>query len=280
MRPITPDDPEYPRHLLERPNPPSVLWVDGGPLRSSANVRAVAIVGPREPSTLALDFTASLAERIARRQTIVVSGGAYGIDSAAHRGACRAGTTWVVLPCGLDVESVEQERKNLHALVRASGGTLMSAFPLGTKALRHNHHIRNTTIARLVTDMIVVQAAEASGSLSVGRKGLAEGIRVFTFRGPCFDPLFAGTAELLRLGAVEPASVDALVDAVTSAPPRALSDDETECVRALRNEAIHVDEVVLATSLPIGRVSSALLTLALDNVVVEGPAGYFRRNST
>lgn len=276
MRSLTPDDLEYPHKLLERPSPPSVLWVDGPTLGTS---RAVAIVGPREPSVVAETFAEQLGERIAARGSIVVSGGARGIDSAAHRGACRAGATWVVLPCGLDEKSVGT-RKDLRDLVVRSGGALITAFPPGTKALPANHHIRNTTIARLVTDMIVVQAAVSSGSSSVGNKGLAEGVRVFTFRGPCFDPLFAGTQELLRRGAVEPSSVEALVDAVTRPPPRPLSLDEGACVRALGNQPIHLDEVVLATSLPIGRVSSALLTLALDNVVVEGPAGCFRRNST
>lgn len=279
MRPITPDDPEYPRQLLERPSPPSVLWVDGPPLSHS---RAVAIVGSRKPSPAAKRFAEWLGEIVARRGTIVVSGGAFGIDSAAHRGACRGGQSWVVLPCALDKALVKERDVDpeLYDRVKASGGALLSTFDPGTKAALPNHHIRNTTITRLVTDMVVVQAAKKSGSLSVGRKGLANGVRVFTFRGPCWDPLFGGTAELLQAGAVEPSSVRSLVKALTKPPPRPLRPDERSLVQQLRNEPIHVDELVLATSLPIGRVSSALLTLALDNVVVEGPAGYFRRNST
>lgn len=276
MRTLTPDDPEYPRSLLRRASPPELLWVDGAPL---SDARAVAIVGPREPSRVALEFAAELAERVAARGSVVVSGGAFGIDSAAHRGAIRSGKTWVVLPCAIEV-ACAGERKALLARVKAEGGSLVSTFPEGTLALRGHHHVRNTTIARMVTDMVVVQAARRSGSASVGAKGLAEGIRVFTFRGPCWDPLFAGTADLLSAGAVEPRSVDALVDALTAAGPRGLSDEEHGIVRHLRSTPIHVDELVEATSLPMGRVGSALLTLALDNVVVEGPPGYFRRNST
>lgn len=273
MRPLTPDDPEYPQPLLDRPSPPKVLWVDGPPL---SRARAVAIVGSREPSLAAARFAEDLGERIASRGTTVVSGGAPGIDSAAHRGACKAGPTWVVLPCGLE----KAGKVELHDRVKASGGALLSTFDPTLPPTLPKYHTRNTTITRLVTDMVVVQAAANSGSLSVGRKGLSLGVRVFTFRGPCWDPLFAGTAELLRTGAVEPASVESLIEALVQPPPRRLSHDEAAVVQSLRNDPIHLDDLSEATSLPIGRVSSALLTLALDNVVVEGPAGCFRRNST
>ncbi|CAN5397535.1 hypothetical protein BH09MYX1_BH09MYX1_27890 [soil metagenome] len=279
MRNVDLHSPEYPKALLALSKPPS-LWVDGGSL--STRARAVALVGPREASRLALDTTEHLAKRIAARGTIVVSGGAFGVDSAAHRGAARTGKTWVVLPCGLDQATVKEvvTDPDLYDRIRANGGALVSAFALGTKSSVPNHHARNSTIASLVTDMIVMQAAADGGSISVGRKGLAAGIRVFTFRGPCWDPLFKGTVELFGLGAVEPESLAKLVDAVAAPPRRGLTEDEKAIFQKLRQDAIHTDEVVERTGLPIGRVSSALLTLSLDDVVVEGPSGCYRRNST
>jgi DNA processing protein len=250
MRTIDIHDPEYPKQLLAMKTPPT-LWVDGGPLCLDGG--AVAIVGPREPSERGLVTARALGVEIARRGKVVISGGATGIDTAAHLGAATVGVTWVVLPCGLE-EARSRPHANIELFerVKLSGGGLLSTFEPTMKSLRGNHHARNAIIAQLVHDLIVVQAEEGSGSVSVGRKGLTASKRVFTFRGPCYDPLFDGTRQLLRLGAVEPESVAALIDAVTRGRDlRALNEDEKLVLAQLGND-----------------------------VVVEGPSGHFRRKST
>jgi DNA processing protein len=288
MRTVTPTDPEYPNKLRSTHAPPAALSVDGGML--ALDRHAVAIVGSREPSSRrALDFTYELAARVAARGTIVVSGGARGIDRAAHAGAASTGTTWVVLPCGIDA-AFDEEPPNepfpseLATRIRAGGGGFLSTYEPATRASRPFFHARNTLIVQLVSAVVVVQAAAKSGSVSAGRKALTAGLRVFTFRGPCWDPHFDGCAKLLALGAIEPPSAAALEQALQ--PPRAAPLPkrggmvEKKLLTLLDGTARHVDELVDRSALPLGRVVSALLTLALDDVVVEGPSGHFRRKST
>ncbi len=287
MRTITPDDDEYPKKLLRLRKPPGTLWVDGGILTLDRD--AIGIVGPREPTGGAVGYATKLAAGVAARGTLVISGGARGIDRAAHEGAARTGTTWVLLPCGLDVAFRPPKTSmatpfpaDLAAAIKASGGGFVTSFAPDIEALPQNHHSRNALVVALVRALVVVQAGHKSGSSSTAAKALKAGLRVYTFRGPCWDPCYGGTRALLAHGAVEPSSEAELLEALKppSEPLRRASSAEKTLLRLLDGTARHVDELVDRTRLPIGRVTSALLTLALDDVVVEGPSGHFRRKST
>lgn len=277
MRSLGPDDEDYPRSLLARGKRrvPPRLWVEGELHRDR---RIVAIVGARRATDEALSFARTLAAGLAERGIIVVSGGAHGVDSAAHRGAADCGgITWVILPISLAKANEDARYKTLFSHV----------LPRGALVTRVEHdnvppqnHARNELIVRLASAMVVVQAAEKSGSISAGQKGLAAKIPVYAFRGPCYDPRFAGGRILIENGAREPRSTEALIDTLSALPERAWTPDERAIKNCLKDEPLHVDQLVLLTALPAGRVASALLTLALDNVVVEGPSGCFRRNST
>ena len=284
MRAIPIGDPDYPSRLLALRTPPECIWVDG-PL--DVTTKRVAVVGTREPSQAAKAFARELARQIAAAGAIVVSGGALGIDTAAHEGALETGRTWVLAPVGLEV-NFPQENAALFARIRQQGSTLVSCFEPATRAGLWRFHVRNAMIAALADVVVVVQAGFPSGSLSAASAARRLGRPIWTSVGPFWDPHFQGTNLLLDQGAHRLTSVDAFLKALGLTPagpviprqPRAFTLDEGVVFRALAEGPSHVDSVVDQTGLPAAAVTTALLTLALEDVVVEGPSGYFRRNST
>ena len=284
MRAIPIGDPDYPSRLLLLPTPPECVWVEG-PLDSGS--RRVAIVGTRKASLEAKAFATELAREVAAAGAIVVSGGALGIDAAAHEGALDAGRTWVLAPGGVDVD-FPPENAALFARVRHQGSTLVSCFAPGTKAGLWRFHVRNAMIAALSDVVVVVQAGLPSGSLSAANAAKRLGRPIWTSIGPFWDRHFKGTNLLLDHGAHRLTSVQAFLKALDLTPaakviprqPRGFTLNEGVVFRALAEGPSHVDSVVARTGLGAPAVATALLTLALEDVVVEGPSGYFRRNST
>src|SRR5262245_46471051 len=156
------DDPEYPPHLRAIPRPPEVLEVLGDLLNEDA--LAVAVVGSRYPTPYGQEMATRLACDLARRGVTVVSGLARGIDIAAHRGALRAGgRTIAVLGSGIDVPYPAEHRGDIEAI--ALRGAVVSQFPRGAPPLPRHFPVRNRVIAGLSLGVVIVEAAERSGSL-------------------------------------------------------------------------------------------------------------------
>jgi DNA processing protein len=285
MRAIPIGDPDYPPRLLLLRTPPERVWVEG-PLELDARKR-VAIVGTRDPSEAAKAFTRDLARQAAAAGAVVLSGGALGIDREAHDGALDAGRTWVLAPGGVDVDA-PTENADLFARVRRQHGTILSCFAPGTKPGLWRFHVRNAMIAALADVLVVVQAGIRSGSLNAANAAKRLGRPIWTSVGPFWDKRFEGTNLLLDQGAHQLTSVDAFLKAVDLTPgnpvipkqPRGFTLNEGAVFRALAEGPLHLDSVVGRTGLGAPAVATALLTLALEDVVVEGPSGYFRRNST
>jgi DNA processing protein len=284
MRAIPIGDPDYPSRFLLLPTPPECIWVDG-PLEPGT--KFIAIVGTRNATLEAKTFATQLARATAAAGAIVVSGGAVGIDAAAHEGALVSGRTWVLAPAGVDMDFPDANA-GLFARIRKQGGTILSCFEPGEKALLWRFHVRNAMIAALADVLVVVQAGNPSGSLSAASAAKRFGRPIWASSGPFWDKRFDGTNLLLEHGAHRLASVEGFLKAVGLTPalpviprqPRGFTLDEGAVFRALERGPLHVDSVVGRTGLGAPAVATALLTLALEDVVVEGPSGYFRRNST
>lgn len=206
-----PGDDGYPSRLAVLGHGAPVLHV-AGTLRDSAV--AVAIVGARAATASALGTAHSLARHAGMRGATVVSGGAIGVDTAAHAGAldARAATT-VVLGSGLDVLYPERNRA-LFAAVIAGGGALVSMFPLGAQPLPGQFVARNRVIAALADTVVVVAAGRASGSLHTARQAIALGRLVAAVPGS------PGTDALIAAGAAEVSSPDDLDLALDGTPRR------------------------------------------------------------
>jgi DNA processing protein len=204
------------------PDPPCAWLFVSGPAPSGA-AASVAVVGGRRASPLRRAAARSIGAGLARAGWCVVSGGAVGVDAAAHAGALDAGgRTVVVLGCGLDVP-YPRANTGLFARVRAAGGTLVSEHPPGTQPRAANFLPRNRLIAALSAAVVVVEAAEDSGSLSTARAAGSRGAgHVLVLPGAPWDPGAAGCNQLIRDGATLVGSLADILEelATTTVGPR------------------------------------------------------------
>jgi len=217
---------------------------------------AVAIVGARAATRTAMDRAHALARHLGERGIQVVSGGALGVDGAAHRGALAAGgTTTVVLGSGVDV-AYPQRHAPLFARVLATGGTLVSLLPDGVAPRRSTFIQRNPLIAALADAVVVIEADVRSGSLSTARAGRQLGRVVAAWPGS------RGCDRLLATGASIVEGIDdleAIIDGHPRRPVARAVDPIVERVRsAIAEGARGVDQIVEVTQLPVRVVIRAL----------------------
>jgi DNA processing protein len=200
------------------PDPPCAWLFVSGPLPPGAS-SSVAVVGGRRASPLRQAAARSIGAGLARAGWCMVSGGAVGVDAATHVGALDAGgRTVVVLGCGLDVP-YPRANTSLFARVRAAGGTLVSEHPPSTQPRAANFLPRNRLIAALSAAVVVVEAAEESGSLSTARAAGSRGAgHILVLPGAPWDPGAAGCNQLIRDGATLVCSLtDILEELATTA---------------------------------------------------------------
>ncbi|GAA4690419.1 DNA-processing protein DprA [Nocardioides conyzicola] len=208
LRFVVPGDAEWPAGLddlahagpvQERGGVPLGLWVRG-PLRLDALAGSVAIVGSRAATTYGTDLAREIAADVAEAGRVVVSGAAYGIDQAAHRGAVSVGApTVAVLACGAD--SVYPPRHaDLLAHIAAEGAVVSETVP-GGAAMRVRFLTRNRLIAALTGGTVVVEAAVRSGALNTANWAARLNRHLMGVPGPVTSAPSAGVHQLIRTGA-------------------------------------------------------------------------------
>jgi len=276
---------DYPKSLFEIPDPPPFLYVRGA-LR--CHETAVAIVGSRRATAYGLQATARLAEALAVHGVAVISGMARGVDTAAHKGALAAGGRTVgVLGCGID-RVYPPENRRLFQEVAEKGG-LVSEFPLGTLPLAENFPRRNRIISGLSRGVLVVEAAENSGSLITAQYALEHGRDVFAVPGNISFATSRGSNRLIKQGAK---LVDCVEDILEELPgfgnvsatagqqstgPRSfsLTPKEAAIYEVLARSPLHIDDIIAQTELTAGEVSSMLLHLELKGAVTPLPGTHY-----
>ncbi|HTV56866.1 MAG TPA: DNA-processing protein DprA [Terriglobia bacterium] len=290
----------YPPLLKQISDPPLAIYIKGD--NSLLSKHAIAIVGSRRPSAYGSSVAHRLAGDLAPRGLVVVSGMARGIDSASHRGALEArGKTIAVLGSGVDVIYPRENKRLSEAIIES--GAIISEFPLGTHPAPENFPIRNRVISGLSLGTVIVEAAEYSGSLITARLALEQNREVFAVPGNITSAQSFGPNLLIKQGAklvdqwldvVEelPAAVRMQLltpagasDTAASATPGAvlpltmeLGGDEKIVYESLRaDEALYVDSVCNAVSLPQGRVLAALLALEMNGLIKQLPGMNFVR---
>lgn len=194
------DDPHYPERLRSIFNPPVVLYVDGE-LPDIDNSIVIGIVGTRRASDYAVKAADVMSRGIAERGAIVASGGALGVDTAAHNGAMLAGgKTIAVLGCGLGTKYLMENKPLRDAVVK--NGALITEFQPFTPASKYTFPIRNRIISGISLGVLVVEASVKSGSLITANYALEQGRDVFALPCSILDPAFAGTNKLIDDGAI------------------------------------------------------------------------------
>jgi DNA processing protein len=283
LRLLLPGDQGWPLAATP-PDPPCAWLFVVGPAPPGA-AGSVAVVGGRRASPLRRAAARSLGAGLARAGWCVVSGGAVGVDAAAHAGALDAGgRTVVVLGCGLDVP-YPRANTGLFARVRAAGGTLVTEHPPATPPRAAHFLPRNRLIAALSAAVVVVEAAEDSGSLSTARAAGSRGLgHVLVLPGAPWDPGAAGCNQLIRDGATLVRSLTDILEELgatascgtTPAVPAwsGLDPPARAVLTALVDgQLLSLSRLAAATDLPPAALDAALLDLELAGLVRRTTAG-------
>lgn len=285
VRPLALWDDDYPAWLPFTAQPPLVLFCQGTMGRDSSSL---AIVGSRKASPYGLNAAESLAAELAAQGFTIISGGARGIDTRAHRGALKGkGRTVVVAANGLD-RTYPRENKALFRQVVDNGGAVISEYAFGVEPLSRNFPARNRIIAGMAAATIVVEAALRSGSLITADLALDEGRDVFAMPGSVFSETSRGTNHLLQLGAIPLTCVDDVIrefrrrgwqgpETVAEAAAPSLSPAEQAVIDAIPfDRALPVSELLEKTGLSVSELLPLLLALQMKKAAEELPGGYIR----
>ena len=310
IRIVCPDDEAYPVLLRTIPDPPLVLYAKG--TLEPRDLNGLAIVGSRKCSFYGREQAERFGALLAGAGFTVTSGGARGIDSAAHRGALShpQGRTIAVLGSGVDVPYPPENAGLFEQIARR--GAVLSEFPLGTPPNRENFPRRNRVVSGMSRGVLVVEADEKSGALITARVACDDHDRpVFALPGRVDNPLSAGPHRLIRDGAALVANLDDVLEALgpvpqgarepmlfpepegdaeperASAPVAAgvasvqlpgLSDRQRAILQGIGGENASVDAIVERTDLPAHVVLQELTFLSLKGQVrrIDGQT-YARR---
>ena len=292
------DDPSYPPRLKEIYDPPSVLYVRGN--RELLTQPGIAMVGTRHPTPYGSGTAERLACDLAAQGLIIISGMARGVDTASHRGAITAkGKTVAVFGTGVDV-IYPKENSRLSEQILTLGGTLISEFPLGTAAFPQNFPIRNRILSGMSVGVLVVEAAEYSGTRITARCALEQNRDVFAVPGNVTNKNSWGPNTLIKQGAKLvatwedvwedlPPEVKLALTPATSFesggassaslfPDEALPPQEKRILSLLKaDEATHIDELVelLEAEMSSSEIFAALFELELAGKVRQMPGKNF-----
>ena len=277
-------DPGYPSSLLDLFDPPAGLFVSGpGP---PVEGPVVAVVGARNCTPAGREMASALGAALARAGACVVSGGARGIDAAAHRGALDAGgRTVVVLGSGIDVAYPKQNRGLLDAAREL--GAVVSEYPPGTPAEPFRFPARNRIVAALGSAVVVVEGAEGSGSMITADHALEMGRDVLAVPGAVTGPLSWVTNALIRDGAAlirGPEDLLADLGLAGGAPgaspaeePAATLGPEEQAVWSALVVPSAPDALARAAGRPLPEVMAGLMALELRRLVRQVGGRYERR---
>ena len=313
---LTIQDAGYPNRLRNIYDPPCLLYVRGR-LPAFDDEASIAVVGTRDCTPYGVSCAEKLGYGLAAGGAVVVSGLARGVDSAALRGALRAGgTVTAVLGNGLDVV-YPPENQYLYEDV-AAAGALISEYPPGTPPEAKHFPVRNRIMSGLCAATLVVEAPARSGALITAGTALEQGRDVFAVPGPIDAPASVGCNRLIRdgaglvtdawdiLGEYEPRFPDKLrregakeTPAVLGyqarqktepkpVPPSvsisrndySLTDDQIRLLRALTEEPMLVDDLIELTEIPTRRVLSALTVLEIEHLVTQHSGKRYARAVT
>jgi DNA processing protein len=293
---LTPLDPQYPSRLRGFEHAPASITVKGGSTEAAV---VVAVVGSRKPLEAARVYAGKLAVALTKAGAVVVSGGALGIDGAAHTGAQEAGgRTWVVAPTGHE-RCFPPEHKGLFARIGRGPGVMIWPFAPSRPPQTSSFHARNRVLVALADAVVVVQAGPHSGALHAASWARKLRKPLWVVPVPPWIKGFDGSLRLLAEGAQSLTSTHAFLEwlgpaargnrvADASQPGRPLaarqgepghfaSNHEFKLLGAISTAPRHADAISASAGMSPQATTAALLTLALENVVVEGPPGFFRR---
>ena len=284
---ISIDSNEYPELLRQIDNPPYVLYKKGeGDLKKPC----IAIVGSRKCSEYGYTMAYEIAKGLSKAGVMVVSGLALGIDAAAHKGALEDGATVAVLGNGSDIcypPSNSQLQKQIELM-----GCTLSEYPLGTNPNPGFFPARNRIISGLCRGVLIVEAAERSGSLITANLALEQGRDVFAVPGNVWSKMSIGSNKIIQSGAKLVMNSDDILEEIEQYLPlkaiksdkistnphlNGLAQDEIMVYDYLSQEPLYIDEVNNEVKIPIAVLQHIITSLELkglsENGIMEGYYG-------
>ncbi|MBR2723949.1 MAG: DNA-processing protein DprA [Ruminococcus sp.] len=302
----------YPKKLREIDDPPAVLYVSGT-LPSVDNLNCVSIIGTRKATVYGIRTAFELGAALSKKGFVVISGGALGIDCAAHRGVLQAdGVTICVLGCGINFDYLK-ENKGMREQITLKGAVI-SEYPPGTSASSRNFPQRNRIISALCEGLVVVEAPKASGSMITVNCALAQNKDIFSVMGNVDSPYSEGTNALIKDGAIPVTSYKDILEFYTgvsadeseqnykaediAAVPTKLSrrkdttatdnkpvathktnlsisDMERDIYYLLGLEPMHIDSIAEKSGLPVHIVTRVLSALEMNDLVENVGSRYY-----
>ncbi len=283
-------DPHYPAALREIYDPPIVLYCRGRILPKDNN--SIALVGSRQTTHYGKETARRLAYQLAYVGVTVVSGGARGVDTAAHQGALQAkGRTLAVLGHGID-RVFPPENLSLFERITSSGAVI-TQFPFGRRADRQTFPIRNRIVAGMSLGTVVIEAGYSSGALITANMAVDAGRQVFAVPGRIDSPQSKGCHDLIKKGAKLCESAEDILSEFeylfppSNRPPSAsergilpslsLSEHEEKVLAVIHDQEMPLDPIIHQTGLPASTVSVTLLSLEMKRLVRQLPGKLFAR---
>jgi len=278
------DEDRYPPLLREIHDPPALIYLRG----TLPDGEALAVVGARRASPAGRQLTLETCRELASRGIAIVSGLARGIDTAAHQGALEGeGPTVAVLGCGIDHVYPPENSRIFQRIIEQ--GAIISEYPPGTPPLPGHFPARNRIISGLCRGVLIVEAAERSGSLITADFALEQGREVFAVPGAVFATTSQGVNRLLKDGArlvteardilevLWPQIPSRSVSRREDAFAESLAADALRVYRLLGENPLHVDELARTSGLTPMEVSAILLHLELQGGAEQLPGMRFAR---
>ncbi|MDA8227220.1 MAG: DNA-processing protein DprA [Desulfitobacterium hafniense] len=297
---VIPTEQHYPFLLAELSDAPPILYYRG---TLAKQAEALAVVGSRRATSYGRSAAKHLAKEAALQGIVIVSGLARGIDTAAHEGAMAGyGTTWAFLGCGLDYIYPPENQRLATEIIK--NGAILTEYPPHTPPEAGNFPARNRLISGCTRGVVVVEAALKSGALITVDFALEQGREVFAVPGPIFNEMSKGTNHLIRSGAkivesIEDIKVEIPImfakpnitvldqpklaiaktqDLTQMKTDRSKLDSNSqhrELLELLSDVPIHIDQLILNTSLSPGNLALALLELQLEGKINQLPGQFY-----
>ena len=288
---LTQTDKEYPDLLRQIYDPPIVLYIKGELTAKDKN--AIAMVGSRLTTHYGSETARKLAYQLAYVGVTVVSGGARGIDTAAHQGALSAkGRTAAVLGNGINIVFPPENAELFQRI--AANGAVMTQFPFNRKADKQSFPIRNRIVAGMTLGTVVIEANLTSGALITAGMAIDNGRQLFAVPGRIDSPQSKGCHDLIKKGAKLCEGAEDILSEFeylfpsSNRPPSpaesgtlpalSLSENEQKVHDVLSREELAMDDVIRRSGLPASAASVALLSLEMKRLVKQLPGKLFVRN--
>lgn len=269
---IDPKKLSYTEDLQHIPTPPKELFVRGD--LPKKRIKSVAIVGTRKPTAYGKEIAHNIASACAKSGIIVISGMALGIDSVAHKAAIESGgVTIAVLANGVDT-FYPKSHTSLGYKIIETGGAVLSEYPNGTPAQPWQFLARNRIVSGLADAIVIVEAAEKSGTLSTANHALDQGKEVYAVPGNITSPLSSGCNNLIKNGAVPLLSPEELINYLL--PNREQNqislfkgenNEENLILDSLKNSPLNTEQLVKKSNIPIDTLNQTLTMLEIKGFI-------------